>query len=362
MSESPPPPAPKHPREFSHSGRPINLLVNISLLPPSWNQALTTFFSASGVRARLYFLLASLARHQAVRTANAMAFDLFLALVPMLGLAGYTASLILRSGGEEFAARPLLSELTPSQIDSFIGQHFQALAAMHLAPLAALAGWWLVSSAFNTMIGVFEETFECEQRTWYQTRLLSLGFALLAMILLGGSLGFGVIAALAPDALAEALLGSLRSLGLVKATLFLLGFGGATSFLAFIYRYSIHRPSKKRKVWAGALIATFLGVLATVGLGYYAAHIARYALFYGGLAAIVVVLIWLWLWSSAILIGAEINVALEDVDHLRQLPIAPSDPLPQFADDPAVEEFASQGSISSRAADPGPQEMAPQKH
>ena len=50
-----------------------------------------------------------------------------------------------------------------------------------------------------------------------------------------------------------------------------------------------------------------------MGLGFYAANIARYALFYGGLAAIIIVLLWLWLWSTAIVIGAELNVALEDV-------------------------------------------------
>lgn len=338
---------------------PESLMVNISLLPPAWNQGLTQFFSVSEARARLYWLLASLAHHQAVRTANAMAFDLFLALVPMLGLAGYTGSLILRSGGQEIAARPLLSELTPSQIDSFIGQHFQALAAMHIAPIAAFAGWWLVSSAFNTMIGVFEETFECVQRPWYQNRLLAMGFALLAMILLGASLGFGVIVALAPDALSQALLGSLRSLGLAKAAFFLSAVGGVTSFLALIYRYSVRRPGKKRRVWTGAFVATILGVLATIGLGYYAANIARYALFYGGLAAIVVVLLWLWLWSSAILIGAEINVALEDVQHLKVLLVARSDTLPLIAEEPKLTESEDEQPSSFSSSGDSRPKMAP---
>jgi YihY family inner membrane protein len=141
------------------------------------------------------------------------------------------------------------------------------------------------------------------------------------MILLGSSLGFGVIATVAPDAFLEAVLSSLRFLGLVQATLALLTFLAIAGFLALLYRYSLRRPNRKRRVWAGAFVATFLGSGATVGLGFYATNIARYALFYGGLAAIVVILLWLWLWSSAILIGAEINVALEDVDFAKRLEV-----------------------------------------
>jgi uncharacterized BrkB/YihY/UPF0761 family membrane protein len=65
-------------------------------------------------------------------------------------------------------------------------------------------------------------------------------------------------------------------------------------------------------------VATLLGAVASIGLGYYATHLARYTLFYGGLAAIVVLLFWLWLWSTAILLGAELNIAMEDVREARQ--------------------------------------------
>jgi membrane protein len=215
--------------------------------------------------------------------------------------------------------------MTPTQVDQFIGQHLSAMSAVHLAPFAGLAGWWLVSSSFNTMIGVFQETFACSPRNWVHTRLLSLAFALLAMLFIGGFFGLGVIVALAPGEIVRPVLDSLRYFGLLQASLVVASLLGAASFLALLYRYSIRRPDRKRHVWPGAFTATFLGTLATAGLGYYATYVARYALFYGGLAAIVVVLLWLWLWSTAILLGAEINIALEDVKFVKRLGSDPDD-------------------------------------
>lgn len=238
-----------------------------------------------------------------------MAFDFFLALVPMLGLGGWAAALLV--GDDEVTSLPI-KEFTPLELEEFVGYHFQALSAAHLAPLAALAGLWLSSSAFYTMLGVFEETFECSPRVWYHRRLISLGFALLGMLLLGVAGGLGVwIATLNPGG--GSWFDGFKSFGGLKILLFAAGYGVAGSFIALLYRYSLRRPGRKRHVWLGATVATTLGAAASIGLAYYAANIARYALFYGGLAAIVVVLLWLLLWSSAILIGAELNIAVEDV-------------------------------------------------
>lgn len=313
MSESVPP---SRKSKYPKARTPLesdDFEVQVRVFSEKYNALLTHFFRATAERTRTYWLLASLARHHSVRTANAMAFDLFLALVPMLGLAGWTASAVVRSRSEEISTSAFLTNLTPQQIDGFIGQHFDAMARAHLAPFAAVAGWWLVSSAFATMMGVFEETFDCRERSWFEKRLVALALALFGMIVLGVGGGIGVLVTVTPPQLLRPIFDSLKYLGLIKAAAMVVTLVITASFFAVIYRYAISRPGTKRRIWPGAWTASLLGALATVGLGFYAANIARYALFYGGLAAIIVVLLWLWLWSTAILIGAELNIALEDV-------------------------------------------------
>jgi membrane protein len=310
----------KHPRRRSDPAAPDDFEVSLPFISAKQNAIITKFFRGTAERTRTYWLLASLVRHHSVRTANAMAFDFFLALVPMLGLAGFTASALVRSQSEQISASGFLTHFTPQQVDQFIGEHFAVTQEAHLAPLAGLAGWWLVSSAFDTMIGVFQETFDCEERSWLPKRAISLAFALLGMIVLGVGGGLGVLATVTPPEIIQPVLTSLEYLGLVKVAALLVSFLIVTTYLAVLYRYSIRRPKTKRRVWPGAVSASVLGALATLGLGFYVSNIARYAIFYGGLAAIVVVLLWLWLWSTAILIGAEVNIALEDVQKSRNFP------------------------------------------
>lgn len=279
------------------------------------------FFDHTLVGTRLYVLLTSIWKHSSSRTANAMAFDLFIALIPMLGVAGWATSLALR-GTEGGLKGSALSSLAPDELDEFLGHHFDALSASHLAPLAVLAGWWASSSAFNTMIGVFEETFECTPRSWIRQRLISLGLSLALIFFVGLAATVGVIATLIPTRVSD-VLRLLDDYGFMRVVIPVGAYLTMSSFLAFLYRVSLVRE-KKRRVWPGAFVACAIGTIASLGFGYYAANLANYALFYGGLAVIVVLLLWLWLWSTAIMIGAEINVTLEDLHQPRRDSARPS--------------------------------------
>ncbi len=244
-----------------------------------------------------------------------MAFDLFLALIPMLGVAGWGTSLLLQNESEKRS--DAFSALAPAELHEFLEQHFEALAASRIAPFAALIGWWISSSAFNTMMGVFEEAFDCVPRRWWRRRLVGLVFSLIGMMGLALAGTLGVLLTMAPS-LVGFFIELLARSGLFTVALVAGAYLAMTSFLALLFRYSIRRPGWQRRVWPGAFLASTVGTAASVALGYYAGNIARYALFYGGLAVIVIVLIWLWLWSSAIVIGAELNIALEDIRQERQ--------------------------------------------
>lgn len=257
---------------------------------------------------RLLAFVQALARHNSVRTANAMAFDLFLALVPALGLAGWAVSALLARSPSALLEGSILLRLTPHEFSDFLDDHVGAFSNGAFAPLALLSAWWLWSSAFVTAIGVFEETLDSEKRTWLEVRVLSLGFALIAMVLVVCVAALTVAASFDLFAFVDALPLGRRALryAVSAASAVVL-----TGFLALFYRYSILKPGVQRRIWPGALLAVGLGTTASVGLAAYAPSLGRYTLFYGSLAAVVVVLVWLWLCCSALLIGAELNSALE---------------------------------------------------
>jgi len=85
------------------------------------------------------------------------------------------------------------------------------------------------------------------------------------------------------------------------------------------------RPGVRRRVWPGAILTIGASGSASVAFAYYASHLARFALFSGTLSAVAIVLGWLWLMCLTLLLGAELNLQLEDLN--AQPPLA--EPLTQ---------------------------------
>jgi membrane protein len=76
-----------------------------------------------------------------------------------------------------------------------------------------------------------------------------------------------------------------------------------------LYRFGPDLPRGRRwvDVWPGAVVATFLWTVSTVGFAWYVRNLATYNVVYGSIAAVIALLIWLYLLSAGALIGCEFN-------------------------------------------------------
>ncbi len=82
--------------------------------------------------------------------------------------------------------------------------------------------------------------------------------------------------------------------------------------LAIIYRFAPNRSDPKwRWVSVGAVVATVLWVVASIGFSIYVRNFASYNETYGSLGAVIILLMWLWISAFVILLGAELNAELE---------------------------------------------------
>jgi membrane protein len=85
--------------------------------------------------------------------------------------------------------------------------------------------------------------------------------------------------------------------------------------IALLYRYGPSRDRKAgRRVFAGAIVATLLWLVASAGLSFYVAHIARFGVTYGPLGAVVAIMLWFYLTAYSVLLGAEVNSQLDYKD------------------------------------------------
>lgn len=245
-----------------------------------------------------------------LRAASAMAFDLFLAMIPLLALAGWMFGRMVQ-GGKAVVAISLLLDSTPSAVHGLAARQLTQLSPSAFAPVALLGTWWVGSSAAATCMALLESRGGVRARPWWQRRMLALASVLVGIVVFGAGSAFALWMVGGPVTLLETLVND----RVAARTGYLLGLSLVVllvvALLATFFHIAVERPRVRRRVFPGALLGSALAALASAGFTFYAGRIARFALYYGGLATVAVTLIWLWLVCLFVLVGAEFNLVLE---------------------------------------------------
>lgn len=76
-----------------------------------------------------------------------------------------------------------------------------------------------------------------------------------------------------------------------------------------LYRLGPDLPPGLRRapIWPGALVATGLWMISTIGFVWYVRHLANYNVIYGSIGAVIALLVWLYLLMASALVGCEYN-------------------------------------------------------
>jgi membrane protein len=82
--------------------------------------------------------------------------------------------------------------------------------------------------------------------------------------------------------------------------------------VTFLYRVSLPKPLPSHRLVIGAVLATVVFLVATVGLRIYLTYITSTGYTYGALATPIAFLLFAFFLGFAIMIGAELNAAIED--------------------------------------------------
>ena len=198
-------------------------------------------------------------------------------------------------------------EIIQGQLESLATQNENALTVGFVTGLA-IALWSAnngVKTLFEAMNIAYEEK---EKRGFFMLNLVSFAFTLgaifiaIAMITMVGVVP-AVLSFLRLDRWAELLISLLRWPVLLIAI-----FIGIT----LIYRFG---PSRRRAKWRwlnwGAVIATVVWVIASIGFSFYLQNFADYNATYGSLGAVIGLMMWTWISVIILIVGAEINAEVE---------------------------------------------------
>ena len=175
--------------------------------------------------------------------------------------------------------------------------------------LAAAIALWSASTGTKSMIAALNLAYDEEERRSI------LGFQVVGLAMTLANILAGIVAV----AVLVALPGLVHFLRLPAGTADLVH--GASvlvlvlfvfAALAFLYRVGPSRgPGHRRRVLPGVLLSTLLWLVFSYLFTIYATYFANFGNVYGPLAAVAAVMLWFWVSAYVVLIGAELNAALE---------------------------------------------------
>ena len=83
--------------------------------------------------------------------------------------------------------------------------------------------------------------------------------------------------------------------------------------IAFIYKYAPAIQKRWKLLSPGAILATFLSILTTLGFSIFVNNFGKYNALYGSIGTIIVLMIIIYINSLVLLIGYELNVSIHSI-------------------------------------------------
>lgn len=246
--------------------------------------------------------------------AGGVTYAVLLALFPALAALVSIYGLLLNPEQVEQQVAAL-SRILPEESTQMIGDELHKLVTASNGSLGIGAGialvlaLWSASRGMSGLITALDIAYgQKETRGFFKLNLIAIG--LTVAMLVGGTVIIALVGVL-PAVIVFIGLGSMAKWLLLTLEWPIL-IAVVMTGLAVLYRYAPDRhPPQWKWVSPGAIVATFMWLLGSVGFTVYVTHFNSYDKTYGSLGGVVVMLTWLYLSAFVALFGAVINAQSE---------------------------------------------------
>lgn len=266
-------------------------------------------------------LLGELKKDRATGLAAQQAYYYMLALFPLLIL---LIAIVPYLNIDPQKAINVVNQLLPSQSAELLRDNVVKLVSDRnggLLTFGIIGTIWSASNGMNAFIKAMNIAFDVkETRSFIKARLLSI------MLTIGLILAF-VVALLLP-VFGSVILDTVESIIKIPEPFdivfnivrWLVAIIVMAAVLAGLYRVAPNKHYPFKHVIPGAIFATVVWQLISLGFSFYVSNFGNYSATYGSIGGVIVLMLWLFLTGLALVLGGEIN-ALYHRDKTGEEPI-----------------------------------------
>lgn len=209
----------------------------------------------------------------------------------------------------------MMARVAPPDVTNILREQLLKIAdsnAGGLLTFAFLVTIWSSSSAVVSMVTTLNTAYDItEGRPWWKVRLVAIGLTLgiavfilvsMALIVAGPALAANIAAAV--------------GLGPAFTTVWAIlqwpvVFALVATGIGVLYYFAPDAEQNWAWISPGAVLATLLWILISLGFKFYVARFGNYNETYGAIGGVMVLMLWLYFSGVAVLMGAELNAEIE---------------------------------------------------
>ena len=253
-------------------------------------------------------LMGELKKDRATGLAAQQAYYYMLALFPLLIL---LIAIVPYLNIDPQKAINVVNSLLPSQSAELLKDNVVKLVSERnggLLTFGIIGTIWSASNGMNAFIRAMNIAFDVEEtRSFIKARLISI------MLTFGLILAF-VVALLLP-VFGKVILDTVQSIIQIpepydivfNIVRWVVAIVVMSAVLAGLYRVAPNKHYPFKHVIPGAIFATIVWQLISLGFSFYVSNFGNYSATYGSIGGVIVLMLWLFLTGLALVLGGEIN-------------------------------------------------------
>jgi len=261
------------------------------------------------------FFVRGIVQGSVTARAASISFSFFLAIFPMI-IVFFTLIPFVPIDNFQITLLNFIDNITPDSTEDIIHNTLTDIIERPRGGLLSLTFFLALifaTNGFHSVIEAFNNTYHTlETRSWIKQKLISVLLFLISGLIIVISIALLTSGTYVFKLLMEKeIINTGVNFYLLETIKWIILSAMFFFTISFVFYFAPAKESKFRFISAGASLATFLAIIASVGFNYYVQNFASYNALYGSIGTLLIVLVWIYFNSLILLIGFELNASIQ---------------------------------------------------